>query len=60
MIEKVVHKSKLSLDPSSDLEFWLSKTAQQRIETLEFLRRQVDGTSQRLQRVYKVTKLTQG
>ena len=56
MIKKVVHKGKLSLNMSNDLKFWLSKTAEERLSAVEFLRRQVDGTSQRLQRVYKVTE----
>ena len=59
MIKKVVHKGRLSLDTSKDLKFWLSKTVEERLNAVEFLRRQVDGTSQRLQRVYKVVKFAQ-
>jgi len=56
MIQKVVHKC--SLDDSNqiqkDLEYWLSKTPEERIEAVEILRRQYHGNSERLQRVARV------
>ncbi len=57
-IAKVVTKKKLSdlKNDKSDLEYWLSKTHQERIEAVEKLRRQYGGSDQRLQRVVRVTK----
>jgi hypothetical protein len=61
MIQKVVHKC--SLDDSnqiqSDLEYWLSKTPEERIEAVEILRRQYHGNSERLQRVARVIRKKQ-
>jgi len=58
MIKKVV--SKCSLNDWSkikdDLKYWLSKTPQQRIEAMEFLRRQYYGDSTGLQRTVRVIK----
>jgi CHAD domain-containing protein len=62
MIEKVVKK--LDLDKASsikqDLAYWLSKTPEERIAAMEFLRRQHDGTSARLQRTARVIQQTRG
>ena len=60
MIKKVVRKTKLaeSNDVSSDLEYWLSRTAAERFSAVEILRRQVYGDSERLQRVVRVAKLS--
>lgn len=57
-IVKVVTKKKLSdlKNDKSDLEYWLSKTHQERIEAVEKLRRQYGGSDQRLQRVVRVIK----
>ncbi len=57
-IVKVVTKKKLSdlKNDKSDLEYWLSKTDQERIEAVEKLRRQYGGSDQRLQRVVRVIK----
>ena len=47
MIRKVVNK--VSLKDSScvkkELAYWLSKTAEERIEAVETLRRQMDGSA---------------
>ena len=61
MIKKVVKKTNLadSKNVSSDLEYWLSRTAAERFSAVEFLRRQVYGDSERLQRVVRLTKLSQ-
>ena len=57
MIKKTVVKKKLASDQySEDLKFWLSKTPAERIEAVEFLRRQYHGSAERLQRVASVTK----
>lgn len=58
MIEKVVAKYDLN-DPDAakrDLANWLSKTPEERIAAVEFLRRQVHGNIQGFQRVARVIK----
>jgi len=61
MIRKVINK--LSLKDSSsvkrELNYWLSKTAEERIEAVEYLRRQEHGSSERLQRTARVIQQTQ-
>lgn len=56
MIEKIVNIKKLSEINSilEDLNYWLKKTEEERISAVEFLRRQHDGSSERLQRVARV------
>ena len=58
MIEKVVRKCTLKdwSKIKDDLRYWLSKTPQQRIEAMEFLRRQDYGDSTRLQRTVRVVQ----
>ena len=59
MIKKVVKK--VSLNDNSvkaDLEYWLSKSPEERIEAVEILRRQFYGDTARLQRVVKVIQQT--
>ena len=58
MIEKVLSKHSLKdwSKIKDDLRYWLSKTPQQRIDAMEFLRRQYYGDSARLQRTIKVVK----
>lgn len=61
-MEKVVkistiHNHKESI--KEDLAYWLSKTPEERISTVEILRRQYyDANTTRLQRVARVTKLS--
>jgi hypothetical protein len=60
MIEKVVSKRDLK-DPSlakEDVQFWLTKTPAERIEAVEFLRKQFHGSIPRLQRVASTLKQT--
>jgi hypothetical protein len=56
MIEKVVKKRKLEefSEIKEDLAYWLSKSPEERVAAVEFLRMQHHGTSERLQRVVKV------
>lgn len=58
MIKKVVSKRNINecFSPTVDLEFWLSKTPEERIAAVEYLRRQCYGSSARLQRVARVVK----
>lgn len=56
MIKKVVRKNKFH-DPQSakdDLAYWLSRPAEERIATVDFLRKQYYGSTERLQRVARV------
>jgi hypothetical protein len=57
MIRKIVHKHKLDRDFEirQNLQYWLSKTPEERLEAVEILRRQVYGENTlRLQRVVRV------
>jgi hypothetical protein len=56
MIEKTVKKFDLKSDASikEDLAYWLSKTPKERIEAIEFLRRQRHGSSERIQKFARV------
>ncbi len=38
--------------------YWQTQIIDKRISAIEFLRKQVNGTQSRLQRVYRITKLT--
>jgi hypothetical protein len=61
MIERVVAKRKL--DESSakeDLAYWLSRTPEERVSAVEFLRRQYHGNTARLQRSARIVKQTRG
>ena len=58
MIEKIVIKRSLQ-DPSfvnDDLAYWLSKTPEERVAMVDYLRNQYYGTTARLQRVARVLK----
>ena len=63
MIEKVVKKQNLEDHKSNsiidDLEYWLAKTPEERVSTVEFLRRQYHGRTARLQRLARVIKQIQ-
>ena len=58
MIEKVVSKCKLQQwsKVKDDLNYWLGKTARQRIAAIEHLRSQYYGSSARLQRTARIIK----
>jgi len=61
MIQKIVKKSRID-DLSSiqeDLAYWLSKSPEERIAAVEFLRRQHDGKIARLQRSARIIQLPQ-
>jgi hypothetical protein len=62
MIQKVVKKTTFEevAESNPDLEYWLSRPPQERVETVEFLRRQVYGSPARLQRVVRVVQLPRG
>jgi hypothetical protein len=60
MIKKVVTKRNVKDFNSvkEDLAYWLSKTPEERIEAVEYLRRQLHGSSERLQRTARIIKQT--
>jgi len=58
MIQKVVHKTNLHdhNEIRQNLEYWLSRPAEERVAAVEFYRRQVYRDIPRLQRVARVIK----
>ena len=52
MAEKVVRKGKMKdfVEVKENLAYWLSKTPEERVAAVEYLRRQLNGSSARLQR----------
>ena len=61
MIQKVVKISRID-DLSSvkeDLAFWLSKSPEERLSAVEYLRRQHDGSTARLQKSARIIQLPQ-
>lgn len=57
MIKKIVKVTGIK-DKGNDLAYWLSKSPQERIEAVEILRKQFNGSSERLQRIITVIKQT--
>jgi len=66
LIRKMIQKTvtKISLKESSngirDLTYWLSRTPEERVAAVDYLRRQLHGSSNRLQRSARVIQRTQG
>jgi hypothetical protein len=62
MIAKVVKKQSLKDHAANslkdDLIYWLEKSPEERIACVEYLRRQVHGTAERLQRSVRVFQRT--
>lgn len=58
MIEKIVSKFSLSQwhKEKDDLRYWLSKSPEERIGAVEFLRKQYYEDSARLQRTVRIIK----
>jgi hypothetical protein len=56
MIKKVVQKRNLKdiSEIEENLVYWLSKTPEERVSVVEFLRKQLHGSSARLQRSARV------
>lgn len=57
MIKKVVKVTRIK-DKGNDLAYWLSRSPQERIEAVEILRKQFNGSAKRLQRTITVIKQT--
>ena len=62
-MEKVIKKISIHDKWNYDLEYWLSKLPEERISTIEFLRKQFyetkDGSAPRLQRYIKFIRREQ-
>ena len=41
---------------SDDLKYWLDKSPEERVATVDYLRKQFHGNSERLQRVFRVVQ----
>jgi hypothetical protein len=61
MIEKVVRKGNMKdfVEVKENFAYWLSKTAEERVAAVEYLRRQLNGSSARLQRSARVIQRSQ-
>ncbi len=61
MIEKVVRKGNMKdfVEVEENLAYWLSKTSEERVAAVEYLRRQLNGSSARLQRSARVIQRSQ-
>ncbi len=58
IVKKYSLREHLNEGVKNDLKYWLSKSPSERIEAVEFLRRQFHGNTGRLQRVIKIIKLS--
>ena len=58
MIQKIVRKYHLQEHATvqADLAYWLSKTPEERVATVDYLRKQYYGNATRLQRVARVVQ----
>ncbi len=56
MIKKIVKISNLNDEnlKSDDLKYWLSKSPEERVAAVDYLRRQYHGDTERLQRIARV------
>jgi len=56
-MKKVITKRKLKDNSRlDDLNYWLSRTPEERVSAVEIFRRQYYGSSERIQRVARVVK----
>jgi len=62
VIEKAVRKRPLdpTLATRENLAYWLSRPPRERLAAVEYLRRQVHGSTARLQRVARVVQRVRG
>ena len=62
MIQKIVKKAGMNEFSSikEDLIYWLSKPSEERVSAVDFLRRQYNGNTARLQRSARIIQLKQG
>jgi hypothetical protein len=62
MIRKIVKKSRMDNFSSirEDLAYWLSRPPEERVATVDYLRKQYHGNTARLQRFARVIQRPQG
>ena len=62
MITRVVRARRLddARHLREDLEYWLKKTPSERVAAVDYLRRQVHGSTAKLQRVVRVIERSRG
>ncbi len=61
MLEKVVRKVRLNQSSiREDLAFWLEKAPEERLAAMEQLRKQINGSTARLQRIARVIQRPSG
>jgi hypothetical protein len=62
MIQKIVKKAGMNEFSSikENLTYWLSKPSEERVAAVDFLRRQYNGNTARLQRSARIIQLKQG
>ncbi len=61
MIQKTVTKRRIrELSSQQDLAYWLSKTPEERVAVVDYLRQQYYGSTARLQRVARVVQPESG
>ncbi len=60
MIKKTIHKDVLDNPESAkqDRSYWMSRPAHERVAAVDYLRRQLHGTTERLQRTARVIQQT--
>jgi phage anti-repressor protein len=60
MIQKIVQKRELQgfSEVKENLAYWLSRTPEERIQAVEYLRKQYYGSTARLQRTARVIQRT--
>ncbi len=60
-MKKIAKKRKLGDTTyiKDDIAFWLSKSSQERVATVDYLRRQYHGSTTRLQRSVRIIQQTQ-
>lgn len=59
MIRKIVKKTTFEevAESNPDLDYWLSRSPHERVEAVEFLRRQVPGSTARIKKVLRIIPL---
>jgi hypothetical protein len=62
MIQKIVKKHSLHdfSETEEDLKYWLSKTPEERLAAVEYLRRQYYGSASGFQRIARIVKRSRG
>ena len=58
MIKKILKIKNIREKNKDDLAYWLSRSPNERIEAVETLRKQFNGTTERFQRVIRVIQQT--